>query len=1086
MKLNAMKPCGRYLTGLVLLSLWLPRVVLAQGLRPWSVETPTGATRSLDFTATEGTWTSLSIAPDGRSMVFDLLGHIYEMPIEGGTARRLTDGRSWNLFPRYSPDGRWIAFASDRSGSQNIWLMDRQGGGQRNLSLSRGNLYKPVWSPDGRRIYAGITNDGGPNGIMAFELAGGGQMLVPGGGLNAGSAEPGGAGVVFERGGRPVYPFEFNPYVVPTGGSTVERFDVGTGEVTILMDRIGGAFAPALSPDGKRLAYVNRHIDDTRLMIRDLAARQDREVLAGLDRDRQTAGSDYGPYFTLAWHPDGRRLFLNRGGQILSVEVSTGTVTAVPFQAKVERPMSETIRFKTREPDLRARTRTHRWGSRTGPGILFEALGDLWIQDAAGAQRNLTGSAAHETSPVLDPKTGALYFAAWTDDSLGAVYRRSTLGGPAERLTSVPAQYGSLAVAPDGGLISYVRSAGGVERGVRLSNESEFELIVRGPGGERRVAGISAPPLVYADIAGKVPPSVTFAPDGRSIYFTEFERDTLVLKRIGNDGTSEAVLYKFPHAVSAVPSPDLRWIALREYQRTFLVPMSYAGRPLTISPFEGTGSTVRVDAEDGAYLTWSPDGRSLGWTRATGFYEKEVEQILAEGRGPAKPVELTAAAWNGPRVPGSTAKRTETAIDFDLDTPKGAVALTGVRVVTMNPSRQVIEGATIVVSGNRITAVGKGVAIPAGAKVFDLAGATVMPGMIDAHAHAEIEHSALHVIEQQPPNLSGPLAYGVTTLFEIYGNEYRDGWQSDMLRAGKIIGPRFFTTGSVIFGQHGSFRARMYRQIETLADALEQLRWNRDHGAIAVKDYAQETRIRRHLTPTAARMLGLNVVSESSGDPQMNLTQLMDGVTGIEHSMGLVPFYDDVVKYWGGTTAGNTPTLLVVYNGAMGEGWYHQTSKLWEDPKLTRFIAPEQLMRIRNTTHLWPEDMTAWKIGAEERKLFANGTSVQLGAHGQMFGLDAHWELDLLKRSGFTPAQVLEIATIRGAAYHGLDQDLGSLEVGKLADLVVLDANPLDEIANAKRIRYVMKNGVLYAGADAARIWPAPRPAQKPYFVGRQ
>jgi hypothetical protein len=218
----------------------------------------------------------------------------------------------------------------------------------------------------------------------------------------------------------------------------------------------------------------------------------------------------------------------------------------------------------------------------------------------------------------------------------------------------------------------------------------------------------------------------------------------------------------------------------------------------------------------------------------------------------------------------------------------------------------------------------------------------------------------------------------------------------------------------------------------------------------------------------------------------MNLTQLMDGVTGIEHSMGLAPFYDDVVKYWGGTAAGMTPTLLVVYNGPFGEGWYHQSSKLWEDPKLTKFTSPEQLMRVRNPVYLRAEDMYAWRMATELRKLYANGTSLQVGAHGQMFGLDAHWELDLYRRGGFTPAQILEIATIKGAAHHGLDQDIGSIETGKLADLVVLTANPLEDIKHADEIQYVVKNGLVFAGADGARAWPDPKPAPKPYFAGRE
>jgi imidazolonepropionase-like amidohydrolase len=125
-------------------------------------------------------------------------------------------------------------------------------------------------------------------------------------------------------------------------------------------------------------------------------------------------------------------------------------------------------------------------------------------------------------------------------------------------------------------------------------------------------------------------------------------------------------------------------------------------------------------------------------------------------------------------------------------------------------------------------------------------------------------------------------------------------------------------------------------------------------------------------------------------------------------------------------------------------------------------------------------------MAAELRKLFDNGTSLQLGAHGQMTGLGTHWELGLLVKGGFTPAQAIEIATIRGAAYHGLDGQIGSIEIGKLADLVVLEANPLDDIANAGRIGFVVKNGVVYSGDDASRVWPDARPAPKPYFMGRR
>ena len=1045
----------------------------------WSVENPGGPTKPLEFTATEGTWISVDVSPDGRNIAFDLLGHIYEMPVGGGDARRLTEGRSWNLSPRYSPDGTRLAFTSDRNGQHDVWVLERQSGKLQNLSNASQNVSRPSWAPDGRRLFAGTTA-----GLTAYGLRGESTVVIENRSGLA-SVAPGGTHLYLEQ-SRPLYPFEFNPYVIVNSGARIERHDLQSGETEVYIERPGGAFNPAVSPDGRTLAYLHRDIDDTALVLHDLQTREERIVLRALEPDRQEGGGYSGPYANMAWHPDSKQVFVSFGGGIHGVNAATGQATRVPVRAPVRRELTETLRYPTTLPDKVSRTRSHRWASRTPSGVLHEALGDLWLGDGAGA-RNLTNSEAHETSPVWDPTTETVYYASWADDEHGSVYALRSRSGERERLTTIPSQYGSLALSPDGNVLAYVRGTGGLQRGLWLSNETRFELVVRESGRERVVTTVSGRELQYANFAAKIPPNVQFGPDGRTLYFTEFVEDALVLKRVGLDGGDERVLYRFPHAAEAALSPDLQWIALREYHRSFITPFQVSGSAIAVSAFDQQGFTLRVDAEDGGYFTWSRDGKTLGWTRAAAFYEKDIADIVKEdersgltaGEQPA-----SAEQWRGPRVPGSTARRIDLAREFALDEPKTSVAFTGVRVITMNPQRSILENATVVIQGHKIAAIGTGVKIPAEARVFNLAGHTIMPGLVDAHAHPHIDHSALHVIEQRPPYFHGALAYGVTTMMEVYGNEFRDGWMSDMLMAGKITGPRLFTTGSPIYGSRQG-RVRMYRPFDTIAGAREQLRWNKDHGAIAVKDYAQSTRKRRHLTAMAARDLGLNVLSESSGNPQMNLTQIMDGVTGIEHSMGLASFYDDMVRFWSGSKAGMTPTLIVAYGGRMGEGWMHQRERLWEDKKLTKFILPEHLMRLRRTTHMPPEDYWARTMASALRKLYAAGTSLHVGAHGQLLGLDTHWELEILTEGGFSAAQALEMGTIKGATHLGLDRAIGSLEPGKLADLIVLRENPLQDIKQTKSIRYVVKNGVVYDGEDAARVYPNPRPAGSMYFRPR-
>ncbi|MFN0177424.1 MAG: amidohydrolase family protein [Gemmatimonadales bacterium] len=1030
---------------------------LAAQPAPFSPDSIRGPTKPLDFTTTEGTWISVDVSPDGRTIVFDLLGRLYEMPFGGGDATELTRGRSYDHLPRYSPDGTKVLFTSDRSGKDEVWLLHRGTDSVEKVSKTGARSFQGSWSPDGRWIYYTSMDLGARFTAHRVDLLGSrtdfgnAGVFGPPGHLNE---HPNNGKVYFAQPAGPIF----------QSGFEIKTYDLKTGEVAVYLNRSGGAADPRLSPDGKTLAYIHRDNLRTVLILHDLATQRERVLSGALDRDRMEsgAGTTYGAHPNYAWTPNGQEIVIAYGGKLHALNATTGAERPIPFSVQVRRQLVETIRFPVPLPESgKAKTRSHRWGQRTDQGVLYEALGDLYLRDAS-APVNLTRSAVFETSPTYDPRTKTLYYATWSDDSLGAVWSMSlaTAARRPTKLTDRPAQYGSLALSADGRTLAFLRGGDGLNRGEDLESQTEFDLVAIGPDRSARTVTTVAWKPSYP-LAARRPPAISFSPDGATVYFTEIVRDTMFLRSVRADGVEKKTYYAFPHAVRATISPDGRWIAFREYLRSYLTPFAFAGKTIVISGFDKQGVALRVGQEDGEYLDWSADSRAVSWSRGTEFVEKDVAEIVA----------------NRPTV-----RRTDLAVEYDVAVPSTLVALTNARVITVDPTRRVLENATIVTRNNRIEAVGVGLAVPSGARVFDLKGKTVMPGMIDAHGHYNPDVSTLNVIERNHVGLLANLAYGTTTLYEVYGNHLKDFLVSDLQQSGAIHGSRLLSVGPPIYGLR-NYRPKLFRPIESQADADEVVSFNKAFGATALKDYVQFNRSARIQLYDAARRMGVNVVAETAVDFQMNWTMLMDGVSGLEHTVGLTPLYRDVHELWKATAAGNTPTLIVVYNGPQGESAFHQDERLWDDPKLLTFFPKDYLLRFRRPTRYFADDIYAIEMARELRKLAASGVSLQISGHGQMHGLDKHWEMELLSRGGFTAAEILAISTINSAKYLGLDRQLGSIEPGKLADLVVLDANPLDDIRNSRKIDLVMQNGVLYRGADVSRVYPNPEPAGKQYWA---
>jgi imidazolonepropionase-like amidohydrolase len=253
-------------------------------------------------------------------------------------------------------------------------------------------------------------------------------------------------------------------------------------------------------------------------------------------------------------------------------------------------------------------------------------------------------------------------------------------------------------------------------------------------------------------------------------------------------------------------------------------------------------------------------------------------------------------------------------------------------------------------------------------------------------------------------------------------------------------------------------------------------------GAFSVKSYNQQRRDARQMIIKAGRELKMMVVPEGGSLFYMNISMILDGHTGIEHSLPVPNLYNDVVTLFARSRTGYTPTLIVGYGGLMGEHYWYQHSNVWENERLLRFT-PRDIVdaRSRRRTMAAEDDFNHLRIARGVKKVAESGGSVQLGAHGQLQGLGAHWELWMLQQGGMTPLEALQAATINGARYLGLDNELGSIEAGKLADLVVLDRNPLENIRNSDSVRFVMVNGRLYDAATLNELGNHPR-ARKPLW----
>jgi len=365
----------------------------------------------------------------------------------------------------------------------------------------------------------------------------------------------------------------------------------------------------------------------------------------------------------------------------------------------------------------------------------------------------------------------------------------------------------------------------------------------------------------------------------------------------------------------------------------------------------------------------------------------------------------------------------------------------------------------------------------ADATVVDATGKTIIPGLVDVHWHGAMGYDDI-TPEQSWVNYA-TLAFGVTTLHDPSNDTGEIFSASELARAGMIVAPRIFSTGTILYGAKGSFKA----EIDSLGDALRHLKRMQAVGAFSVKSYNQPRRNQRQQVLEAARQLHMLVVPEGGSLFQHNMNMILDGHTGIEHSIPVAPVYNDVKQLWGQTHVGYTPTLVVGYGGLWGENYWYGKTQVWAHPKLSKFV-PRPILdaRARRPIIVPDEEYGHFKNARAAKALLDAGVEVHVGAHGQREGLGAQWEMWMFVQGGMTPMEALRCGTLSGATYLGMEREIGSLEAGKLADFVVLDRNPLEDIRNTDSASQVVVNGRVYDAWSMNEVGNHARERQTFYF----
>ncbi|MCJ2178395.1 amidohydrolase family protein [Novosphingobium album (ex Hu et al. 2023)] len=1049
---------------LPILRAWLLAGLALSAAVPAAADLPLKPERVLDVHPERTTWSSLDVSPNGATIVFDVLGDLYAMPAAGGKARQLSQGLAFDSQPRFSPDGEWIAFTSDRDGSENIWIAHPDGSQARAITAFDDEtvMVSPTWSADGSVVFASrFRPDLNNYELWRFPLTGKPELLVP---VKPGADAPRDAwrstlDASASADGRWLY------YARRVGGLefdlptkwTIFRRDLATGEEQEVIAGPGARgtsedayFSPRIAADGRHLAYVTRRDGRSALRLRDLATGQD-VALGQTQLDAMQASSWQGMVPGMAFTPDGKAIVLSRDGHFERQPTDGTAPRALAREIDARIAVGPSTRFAIREETgpVVSKLAMEPATSPDGRHVAFAALGGIWVQDVGtGTARRLPIDLDLPAQPAWSPDGKRLVFVSWSEADGGTVWTSALDGKGARRIAAIPAYYRYPVFTPGGKRVLVLRSA----LDERRQNFFEFGPVRESELVELDPASGAARVVAQGNLGGR--PQFTSEP-GKAYLFSG---NGLVSIDLADGSIAPAAQvtgpsYYFVEGNSPVDdmriSPDGRTIAAVIGDRLYVLPRP--ADPAKAVDLLSPDSPARVLPGMGVdWFEWSGPGTL---DAVAGILWSRFDTAAAK---PERQMRLTATL---PRA-----------------VPDGALLLRGARVLTMAHHDQVIENADVLVVGSRIAAVGPrtSFAVPANATIRDVTGKTIMPGFIDVHDHiGEIRRGNW---SSELWGLRARLAYGVTTSFDPSTLSIDQIGYESMIDAGLILGPRLRSTGPAVFSKV---------RIGSLDDARRVLsRYSEGYRLSNIKEYRTGDREVRQWLAMAAREQHLMPTTEGALALKLDLTQILDGYAGNEHALPAPPLGDDVIAVMKAMRTSYDTTLSITNSGSPAMDWIIAHDDPVVDEKLRRFWPPYAIrQKITSSRAFLPLSEERFPVIARDAARLAEaGVLVGMGSHGEAPGIGYHWEMEAHVLGGMVAAAVLHAATAGSAETIGRLTDLGTIEPGKLADLLVLEADPRNDIANARGIVSVMRGGFLFDGDTLRPLWPLAGKAPKERF----